>query len=170
MRFAREYEEQGFPRGLWWDSSNYELPGKLTSKNLGRSVVVNLTNIINPSMTNEILFSASKLKLNYDFAEPDKVSYSGLGLAASRISSRADNPYVPLSVLTWGSGDFHTAYGYPILAWNDSFAITDNLVKVQNTHTWKFGAFIEQANKRQQSNSDIEYRARTVGPDKRYRQ
>ena len=85
VRFAREYEEQGFPRGLWWDSSNYELPGKLTSKNLGRSVVVNLTNIISPSMTNELLFSASKLKLNYDFAEPDKVSYAGLGLEQSWI-------------------------------------------------------------------------------------
>ena len=154
VRIAREYEEQGFPRGLWWDSSNYELPGKLTSKNLGRSVVVNLTNIINPSMTNEILFSASKLKLNYDFAEPDKVSYSGLGLQRVGFFP-SNNPYVPLSVLTWGGGDFHTAYGYPVLAWNDSFALTDNLVKVQNTHTWKFGAFIEQANKRQQSNSDV---------------
>ena len=164
VRFAREYEEQGFPRGLWWNSSNYELPGKLTSKNLGRSVVVNLTNIITPTMTNEILFSASKLKLNYDFAEPNKVTWEGLGLqrvgffTASNPNLPAslanNNPYVPLSVLTWGQGDFHTAYGYPILAWNDSFAITDNLVKVQNTHTLKFGAFIEQANKRQQSNSD----------------
>ena len=154
VRFAREYEEQGFPRGLWWDSSNYELPGKLTSKNLGRSVVVNLTNILSPSMTNEILFSASKLKLNYDFKDPEKVSYSALGLQRVGFFP-SNNPYVPLSVLTWGSGDFHTAYGYPILAWNDSFAITDNLVKVKNTHTWKFGAFIEQANKRQQSNSDV---------------
>ena len=164
VRFAREYEEQGFPRGLWWDSSAYELPGKLTSKNLGRSVVVNLTNIINSSMTNEILFSASKLKLNYDFAEPDKVSWAGLGLKPVGFFSTSNpnipaslqnkNPYVPLSVITWGQGDFHTAYGYPILAWNDSFAITDNLVKVQNTHTLKFGAFVEQANKRQQSNAD----------------
>jgi len=154
VRFAREYEEQGFPRGLWWDSSSYELPGKLTSKNLGRSVVVNLTNIISPTMTNEILFSASKLKLNYDFKEPDKVSYEALGLPRTGFFP-SQNPYVPVSVLTWGSGDLHTAYGYPILAWNDSFAVTDNLVKVQNTHTWKFGAFIEQANKRQQSNSDV---------------
>ena len=142
----------------------YELPGKLTSKNLGRSVVVNLTNIINPSMTNEILFSASKLKLNYDFAEPEKVSWAGLGLTPVGFFSTSNpnipanlqnnNPYVPLSVITWGQGDFHTAYGYPILAWNDSFAVTDNLVKVQNTHTLKFGAFVEQANKRQQSNAD----------------
>ncbi|HEY0366136.1 MAG TPA: carboxypeptidase regulatory-like domain-containing protein [Pyrinomonadaceae bacterium] len=154
VRFAREYEEQGFPRGLWWDSSSYELPGKLTSKNLGRSVVVNLTNIISPSMTNEILFSASKLKLNYDFAEPEKVSYSALNLQRVGFFP-SQNPYIPVSVLTWGSGDLHTAYGFPISAWNDSFAITDNVVKVQNTHTWKFGAFIEQANKRQQSNSDV---------------
>ncbi len=164
VRFAREYEEQGFPRGLWWDSSAYEIPGKLTSKNLGRSVVVNMTNIISPTMTNEILFSASKLKLNYDFAEPDKVSWTGLGLTPVGFFSTSNpnipqslqnkNPYVPISVITWGQGDFHTAYGYPILAWNDSFAVTDNLVKVQNTHTLKFGAFIEQANKRQQSNAD----------------
>jgi hypothetical protein len=154
VRLAREYEQQGFPRGLWWDSSQYELPGKLQSDNLGRSVVVNMTNIVSPTMTNEVLFSASKLQLNYDFAEPDKVSYEALGL--DRVGFfPSSNPYVPVSVLSWGAGDLHTAYGYPILAWNDSFAITDNLTKVFNTHTLKFGAFIEQANKRQQSNSDI---------------
>ena len=164
VRFAREYEEQGFPRGLWWNSSNYELPGDLTSKNLGRSIVVNLTNIITPTMTNELLFSASKLQLNYDFADPDRVSWKGLGLQPVGFFSPSNpnipaslanqNPYAPVSVITWGQGDMHTAYGYPILAWNDSFAITDNLVKVQNTHTLKFGVFFEQANKRQQSNAD----------------
>jgi|SoiMethySBSTD1v2_1073268.scaffolds.fasta_scaffold05311_4 hypothetical protein len=164
VRFAREYEEQGFPRGLWWNSSNYEIPGKLTSTNLGRSIVANVTSIITPTMTNEMLFSASKLKLNYDFKDPDKVSWAALGIKPVGFFSTSNpnipsrlantNPYVPISVLTWGAGDFHTAYGFPILAWNDSFAITDNLVKVQNTHTLKFGAFIEQANKRQQSNAD----------------
>jgi hypothetical protein len=160
VRIAREYEEQGFPRGLWWDSSNYEIPGKLTSKNLGRSMVVNLTNVVNPSMTNEILFSASKLKLNYDYAEPDKVSYEGLGLTEKVGFFPGNNPYVPVGVVdAWGGGiggNLLTAYGYPVLAWNDSFAITDNLAKVRNTHTLKFGAFVEQANKRQQSNHDTD--------------
>jgi hypothetical protein len=80
VRIAREYEQQGFPRGLWWDSSNYELPGGLQSKNLGKSLVVSLTNVVSNSMTNEILFSASKLDLQYSYANPDKVSYSALGL------------------------------------------------------------------------------------------
>ncbi|HKQ07680.1 MAG TPA: carboxypeptidase regulatory-like domain-containing protein [Blastocatellia bacterium] len=159
VRLAREYEEQGFPRGLWWDSSNYEIPGKLTGKNLGRSVVVNLTNIISPTMTNEVLFSASKLKLNYDFADPDKVTYAGLGLQPVGFFP-GSNPYVPIGVIdAWGGGiggNLFSAYGYPILAWNDSFAVTDNLTKVLSTHTMKFGMFIEQANKKQQSNHDTD--------------
>jgi hypothetical protein len=160
VRFAREYEKQGFPRGLWWDSSNYELPGGLQSKNLGKSLVVNLTNVVNSSMTNEILFSASKLDLQYNFADPSKVSYSALGLQKvgfggnPKINFIGNNPFIPLSVLTWGGGDFHTAYGYPIYSPYSSFSVTDNLSKVHDTHTMKFGAFIEQGNKNQQSNHD----------------
>jgi hypothetical protein len=162
VRFAREYEQQGFPRGLWWDSSNYELPGKLQSKNLGKSLVVNLTNVVNSSMTNEILFSASKLDLEYNYADPSKVSYAALGLQKvgfggnPKINFIGNNPFVPLSVLTWGSGDFHTAYGFPIFSPYSSFSVTDNLSKVHDTHTMKFGAFIEQGNKNQQSNHDTD--------------
>lgn len=167
MRLAREYEEQGFPRGLWWDSADYEVPGKLTSYNLGRSVVVNLTNIINPTMTNEVLIGASKLKLNYDFADPDKVTFAGLGVQKTGFFANS-NPYVPLGVATWGDGglgNFTTAYGFPILAWNDSFAITDNLTKVYKSHTFKLGAFIEQANKRQKSNLDTNIELAQWGQD-----
>jgi hypothetical protein len=173
VKLAREYEEQGFPRGLWWNSASYELPGKLTSYNTGRSVVADLTSIINPTMTNEVLFAASKLKLYYDYADPSKVTYAGLGLTdadkagflgknSSRCSNCADvnfignNPYVPVSVLTWGSGELFTAYGFPIYSPYDSYSITDNLTKVYNSHTLKFGAFVEQANKLQQSNHDTD--------------
>ena len=36
VRIAREYEQQGFPRGLWWDSSNYEPPGGLAEQEPGQ--------------------------------------------------------------------------------------------------------------------------------------
>jgi outer membrane receptor protein involved in Fe transport len=71
-----------------------------------------------------------------------------------KINFIGNNPYVPLSVLTWGSGDFHTAYGFPIYSPYSSFSFTDNLSKLYDTHTLKFGAFIEQGNKNQQSNHD----------------
>jgi Carboxypeptidase regulatory-like domain/TonB-dependent Receptor Plug Domain len=173
VKLAREYEEQGFPRGLWWDSSMFEIPGKLTSSNTGKSVVVNLTNIINPTMTNEVLFAASKLDLYYDFADPDKVTYAGLGLTAADkvgfqgkansgvcnncggVNFVGDNPYVPVSVINaWAPSGLYSAYGFPIYSPYSSFSVTDNLSKVYNTHTLKFGAFIEQGNKEQQSNHD----------------
>jgi hypothetical protein len=174
VKLALEHEEQGFPRGLWWNSASYELPGKLTSNNFGRSVVTNLTTVVNPTMTNEILFGWSKLTLYYDYADPSKVTYEGLGLGAADkvgflgkansslckncgdVNFIGNNPYVPVSVLTWGGGELFTAYGFPIQSPYDSFSISDNLTKVHNTHTLKFGGFIEQANKDQQSNHDTQ--------------
>jgi Cna protein B-type domain./TonB-dependent Receptor Plug Domain. len=174
VKLAREYEEQGFPRGLWWDSASYELPGKLTSTNTGKSVVVNLTNIINPTMTNEVLFAGSKLGLYYDFKDPSKVTYAGLGLTAADkvgfqgkansgvcnncggVNFVGNNQYVPISVLTWGQGELFSAYGFPISSPYSSYSVTDNLSKVYNTHTLKFGGFFEQANKIQQSNHDTD--------------
>jgi hypothetical protein len=154
VRFAREYETQGFPRGLWWDSSNYEVPGKLTSYNTGKSLVANLTNVINPTMTNEVLFAGSKLNLYYDFAEPDKVSYKGLGLTDKVGFFPGTNPYVPLGILNDWTSNLLTAYGYPIQSPYSSFSVADNVSKVWNTHTLKFGGVIEQGNKNQQSNHD----------------
>jgi hypothetical protein len=158
VRLAREYETGTFPRGFWWNSSAYEIPGKLTSSNLGRSAAVNLTNIFNPTMTNEILFSASKLKLDNDYKDRSKVSYQALGIQPFGFFPNS-NPYVPVGIIdAWGGGiggDLLTAYGYPLFAYNDSFSINDNLTKVHKSHTMKFGAFIEQANKKQNFNSDI---------------
>jgi hypothetical protein len=154
VRLAREYETQGFPRGLWWDSATYEIPGKLTSYNTGKSVVVNLTNVINPTMTNEVLFAGSKLNLYYDYAEPDKVSYKGLGLTQKVGFFPGENPYVPVGVIDNWSAELLTAYGYPIYSPYSSFSVSDNVSKVYNSHTFKFGGVIEQGNKNQQSNHD----------------
>lgn len=162
VRLAREYEEQTWPRGFWWNSSAYELPGQPSAQNIGRSAVVNVTNLFSSTMTNEVLFSGSKLKLDNDYANPSKVSYQSLNvpqLAINNPKFKNTNPYAPIGIIdAWGGGiggDLFTAHGFPLFAYNDSFAITDNLSKVAGTHTMKFGAFIEQANKKQNFNSDI---------------
>src|SRR6202008_61130 len=73
LRLARESENDDAPYGIWWGPSAFELPSHLVGTNLGRSAAVNVTSILSPSMTNEFVFSASKLKLNYDFSDPSKV-------------------------------------------------------------------------------------------------
>jgi hypothetical protein len=162
VRLAREYEEGTFPRGFWWNSSAYELPGNLSSQNLGRSVAVNVTSLFNPTMTNEFLFTGSKLKLDNNYADPDRISYAKLGLQPLVVNHpkfKNTNPYLPVGIIdAWGGGiggDLFTAHGYPLFAYNDSFSVSDTLTKVYGSHTMKFGAFIEQANKKQNFNSDI---------------
>ena len=63
------------------------------------------------------------------------------------VNFTGNNQYICISVLTWGSGELLSAYGYPISSRYSSYSVTDNLTKVYNTHTLKFGALLEQANK-----------------------
>jgi hypothetical protein len=153
VRITRERELVDGAYGIWWGPSTYELPTHNLSTNLGRSVAVGLTKIINPTMTNEFVFSGSKLKLDNDYADPTKVRLSTLGMENLRLpfdqrfGRQSQN--APLSLISWAQGQLWSPGTYPIFAWNDSFSVTDNLSKIAGTHTLKFGALIEQANKRQ---------------------
>jgi hypothetical protein len=153
VRITRERELQDGAYGIWWGPSTYELPTHNVSSNLGRSVAVNLTKVISPTMTNEVVFSGSKLKLDNDYADPTKVRLSTLGMDNLRLpfdqrfGRQSQN--APLSIISWAQGQLWSPGTNPIFAWNDSFSITDNLSKIVGTHTLKFGALVEQGNKRQ---------------------
>lgn len=151
LRLARETETQEYARGLWWNPSAYELPSHVQGTNLGRSAALNVTTVISPTMTNEVVFSASKLKLNNDYKEPEKVSLSALGLQNLRGPLGQLSPYAPVALITsWGNAniaDFWEPGNLPLFAHNSSFSVTDNLTKVTGAHTMKFGLLVEQANK-----------------------
>lgn len=160
VRITREKELYDGPYGIWWGPSTYELPSHNEENRLGRSVAVGLTKVINPTMTNEIVFSGSKLKLDNQYADPDKLTLSNLGLD-NLVRLPFDNtqfgrqsPYVPLSIISWSQGQLWSPGTNPIFAYNDSFSITDNLTKVAGSHTLKFGALIEQGNKKQNFQGD----------------
>lgn len=154
VRLAREYETVEQPRGLWWASSNYELPSHVQQQNLGRSVSTSIVSTLSPTMTNEIVISGSRLLLDNDYKNPEKVSYETLGIP--RIGPFTENnQIVPVNIIdAWGGGiggNLYTAYALPLFAHNDSYSISDNLSKVVNSHALKFGFTIEQANKTQSS-------------------
>jgi hypothetical protein len=153
VRITREKELQDGAYGIWWGPSTYELPTHNISSNLGRSVAVGLTKVISPTMTNEVIFSGSKLKLDNDYVDPNKVRLSTLGMDNlrlpfdSRFGRQSQN--APLSIISWAQGQLWSPGTNPIFAWNDSFSVTDNLSKVVGSHTLKFGALVEQGNKKQ---------------------
>ncbi|HWP45148.1 MAG TPA: carboxypeptidase regulatory-like domain-containing protein [Blastocatellia bacterium] len=162
VRWAREYEENDFARGLWWQPSAFELPSHVLGTNLGRSVAANLTNIINPTMTNEFVFSVSKLKLDNDYADPSRVSLEALGIPNFAGPFGQNSQYAPVAFITsWSgqtSGDFWEPGGLPLFAHNSSLSFTDNLTKISGAHTLKFGGLIERANKIQNVQNDPEMR------------
>jgi hypothetical protein len=154
VRLGRETEDQSFARGLWWDASRFELPSHVLGTNLGRSISTNLVNVLNPTTTNELLVSASKLKLDNDYENPDRVRLSSLGIPDYRgmfDPSLIRNDYAPIAYYSWGQGlgEFWEPGGLPLFAHNDSISINDNFNKVLDAHALKFGVFVEQANKKQ---------------------
>jgi len=160
LRLARETEAGDSAYGLWWGPSNYELPSHVKQTNLGRSAAVNVTTVLSPSMTNEVVFSASKLKLDNDYADPSKISRAALGVANYKLPFDDASPYVPLAIITqaWDDAEaspsnqpglFFEPNGLPLFAHNSSYSVNENLSKVWGAHTMKFGGLVEQANKLQ---------------------
>jgi hypothetical protein len=154
-RITRELEVGTGPYGIWWGPSTFELPTPNVENRLGRSLAVGLTKVINPTMTNEVVFSGSKLKLDNQYQDPDKVRLDKLGLD-NLVRLPFDNtqfgrqsPYAPLSLISWAQGQLWSPGTNPIFAYNDSFSVADNLSKVAGSHTLKFGALVEQGNKKQ---------------------
>lgn len=162
VRMAREAETNDFSRGLWWNPSAYELPSHVQGTNLGRSIVTNLTSVINPTMTNEFVFSFSKLLLDNDYADPSKVSLEALGIPNFAGPFGQASKYAPVSLITsWSgqtSGDFWEPGGLPLFAHNSSLSFNDTLSKIAGAHTLKFGALVERGNKIQNTQGDPETR------------
>jgi len=160
VRATRELEVAVNPYGIWWGPSTFELPTPNNENKLGRSVAVGLTKVINPTMTNEVVFSGSKLKLDNQYADPNKVRLSTLGLdnvwrlPFDNTQFGRQSPFVSLSLISWAQGQLWSPGTNPIFAYNDSFSVTDNLTKVTGSHTLKFGALVEQGNKRQNFQGD----------------
>jgi Carboxypeptidase regulatory-like domain/TonB-dependent Receptor Plug Domain len=160
VRITRETEVADGPYGIWWGPSTYELPSHNVESKIGRSVAVGLTKVISATMTNEVVFSGSKLKLDNQYEDPSKLTLSSLGLE-NLLRLPFDNtqfgrqsPYVPLSLISWSLGQLWSPGTNPIFAYNDSFSITDNLSKIAGSHTLKFGGSIEQGNKKQNFQGD----------------
>jgi hypothetical protein len=156
VRWARESESLNFPYGIWWAASNIDLPSPIEGNNLGRSLSVSVTSIISPTTVNEVVFSGSRLKLDNDYEDPSKVSRSALGLEGFTLPYGVSSDEAPLYIASWGQGlgNLWSPGGLPIFAYNDSFSITDNLSKLAGSHNLKFGGLIEQANKKQNFNTN----------------
>jgi carboxypeptidase family protein len=167
IHLARNYDNQFYPWGLWagqnsgW-TSNVPEPTRTLGINSGESVVLNIVQVINPTLTNEVQFNSQALNLPNHYVDPSKISKSALGLKFPGMTfTLPQDPYFAhgqrytgdiIPQITdawsygpagggnpglgrWGEGDV----GSTVFADKTEFEWLDNLTKVHSTHTMKFG-------------------------------
>ncbi|MBA3438944.1 MAG: carboxypeptidase regulatory-like domain-containing protein, partial [Pyrinomonadaceae bacterium] len=79
VRYNRQREEQPFPVGLWWrNGGQVPYPSRVIGKNESDSYSATLTNVLNPTLTNEVVFGHTIIKFPNVFEDPSKVSRSAL--------------------------------------------------------------------------------------------
>jgi len=152
LRLAQDGEELDKARGVWWDSSSYQLPSSVVHENRGRSASMNVTSVLSPTTTNEVLFTFSKLWLDIYHRDPSQTTLSGLGYPefAGPWGQQVDR--VPIQLYSWGSGpggELWDPLGQELFAYNSSLQFADTFTKVLNTHAIKAGISVERVRKDQ---------------------
>jgi hypothetical protein len=152
VRLAQDGETLEKARGVWWNSSSYDLPSSIDHVNKGRSIAANLTSVLSPTTTNELLFTFSKLKLDIRHTNPEAVSLSALGFPNFQGPWGKQTDVAPVDLInTWSQpvGDLWDPLGQDLFAYNSSLMFTDTFTKVLNTHAIKAGLSVERARKDQ---------------------
>jgi hypothetical protein len=161
VRLARDSELMEKARGVWWNSSSYDLPSSIDHDNLGRSISANLTSVLSPTTTNEFLFTFSKLKLDIRHTNPEAVSLTALGFPNFQGPWGQQTDVAPVNLInTWSTpvGDLWDPLGQDLFAYNSSLQFYDTFTKVLNTHAFKAGLSVERVHKDQnfQNNEMVE--------------
>jgi hypothetical protein len=145
---------------LWWGTNPaVPYPEPLNQPNYSDSVSVNLTKVFSPTLTNEVLFTYTKLYVPFSFSDPNKISADTLGISFKHIFNQTVNNQIP-ELTGWSDGlanmiqpsgfESGTLYAEK---WLPSFS--DNLSKVWGTHTMKFGFYWERTKNAQPQNSSV---------------
>ncbi|MFN7927972.1 MAG: carboxypeptidase-like regulatory domain-containing protein [Blastocatellia bacterium] len=154
-RLAREKEDEEFAYGVWGRSSMTELYSHTNGDHIGRSAAVNMVTVFDPSLTMEVVFSASKLKLYHEYIDYNKVSPQALGLSNLKLPFGYLGKSAPRLILSGFSAGLslnqvgNNQGETPLFAFNSSYSVNSNVTKIKGAHTYKFGGLLEQVNKKQ---------------------
>jgi len=151
IRLARDKDESQAPRGLWFSSSGVDLPSPVLSTSLGRSAVANVTSVLSPSSTNEVIFTWSQLKNDNVWQDPSRMRLDTYGI------TNLQNPFGASVYLPQIVNEGDTARGSlrsandvdDIFSYNGFLRLADTYTKVLHAHAIKAGLGIERAYKRQ---------------------
>jgi Carboxypeptidase regulatory-like domain len=144
-----------------WAAPTTPYPTPIVERSQSDVVTANLTKVISPTLTNEVIFSYTYLNLPNSFKDPAKVERGSLGLNYNLLFSHSNAQNLIFPQMTgWGDGISNmlntgfelngTVYAKKTLP-----SVADNLVKVWRTHTTKFGFYWERTWNEQPGNGSV---------------
>lgn len=161
IRLSQDTEAPQNYRGLWWQAGGIETPTPIQENKKGRTVALNITSVLSPTTTNEVIFSYSKLTLHDTWVDPTLMYKSNYGITDAINPFDPTNPFVPQIVNNWDGGKASMWFSQDvalIFSENGYQRFQDNLTKVMNAHAAKVGVVVERTTKTQnfQHSADIE--------------
>jgi hypothetical protein len=159
FQYNRQRDTAYFVDTLWWrPAPTVPWPSRLQSANDSDSYSVNLTKVFSPTMTNEFIFTWTKLDLENTFENPSAVDPAAIGASFKTIFGQ--NTHEIPSITGWGGGVANLIQPSGFQLTGSLYAlkklptVADNLTKVWGTHTAKFGFYWERTSNNQPSNNN----------------
>jgi Carboxypeptidase regulatory-like domain len=144
-----------------WMAPTTPYPSPIVASTQSDVVTANLTKIINPTLTNEVVFSYTYLNLPNKFKDRTKIERGALGLNYNLIFNHPGEQNLIFPQMTgWSDGIsnmLNTGFELNgnVYAKKTLPSVADNLVKVWKTHTTKFGFYWERTWNEQPGNGSV---------------
>ncbi|MGH9541001.1 MAG: carboxypeptidase regulatory-like domain-containing protein [Terriglobales bacterium] len=143
-RYDHETEAAPQPYGLWWGGSTVPYPGDVAGSNHSNSLSLSLTNVLSPTMTNEMTAAFTRLVLPNQMTNPSAVSRKSLNYPYTGLYQSGED--LTPTFTDWSNGGtIITGGGFaPTMfanKWTNTFS--DNYSWVTGNHLLKFGVFFE---------------------------
>jgi hypothetical protein len=151
VRYNHEGETQNYPYGLWQTWPNVRYPGGVVGKNSSHSVSATLTNVLSPTVTNQLGVTISHLNYHSFLSDPSAVSPSALGFTETGPFNNGidvipnidgDSSYDGTGATT--SIDNRGGIATPMDAPKLITTITDTVSKAFGTHLLKAGLYFDR--------------------------
>lgn len=144
-----------------WDDPTTPYPSPIVESTRSEVITANMTHVFSPTLTNETIFNWVYLNLPNKFQDPNKVSRAGLGINYTMLFNHPNESNLIYPEMTgWGNGisnQLNSGFELngTVFAKKTLPSLADNITKVWNTHTAKFGFYWERTWNSQPGNSPV---------------
>lgn len=156
LRLSNTKDQQQVPWGLWVNG-NVNVPlTPIEFKQPGRGATLNTTWTVSPTIFNQLTLGVSQNRLWYYPTDPDRVDRTKLGLNIPQWNpSLNEGNFIPN--MNFGgvqnAASVNMSDGIPYDNANLILSAAENITKIYQTHTFKFGLYWERTRKDQSANA-----------------